>query len=259
MSAVDVSAGTQLRRAVRFEAAKATSVRSTLWALLAFVAIMLALAAVFAALTATGAAPPSDPVLLSLQGVFMGQVALGLLGALVVTSEYGSGLVRVSLAAVPARVVLLAAKALVVLGLTAVVATATSLAAFLLAQAVLASDGLDVALTGPGVLRAVVGCGAYLALVAVLGVGLGALVRSTAAAVVLLTGGLFLLPVLVQLLPASWREVVLPWLPSQAGQAVLQPAPGDLFLGPWTGLAVLAGYALAVLVAGGVRLARSDA
>ncbi|MGY1615846.1 hypothetical protein ACI797_03805 [Geodermatophilus sp. SYSU D00691] len=250
----------QLLRAVSAEWVKARSLPSTWTALGTFLGIMVVLAVAIPLTRDVGSLPPSErariePVAEALSGVFMGQVALALLGALLVTAEFSSRAITVSGLAVPQRGMLLAAKALLLLALAvpaALLATTVGAAAGL---GILRGQGLPVGLTGAGVPRAVVGAAVYLVLVALLGLAVGTLLRSTAAAVVLLTGALFLLPVLVGLLPASIAETVGPFLPSQAGQAAIQLYRRPGYLAPSTGLLVLAAYT-AVLLAAAVRAIR---
>ncbi|RJK94204.1 ABC transporter permease [Vallicoccus soli] len=254
----------QLRRVVAAEWVKARSVPSTWAALGSFAAIMVGIAAAITGAADASALTPAEraalePVAEALSGVFMGQVALGVLGALLVTAEHGSRLVTVTLTAVPQRGALLAGKALLLVALTAPVVLLATSASAVLGLALLDRQGLGLAPTAPGVPAAVLGTCAYLVLVALLGLAAGALLRSSAAAVVVLTVVLFLLPVLVGLLPAGVADAVGPWLPSQAGQAVtqLQERPG--YLPPAAGLAVLGAYVAAALAAAAAVTARRDA
>jgi ABC-type transport system involved in multi-copper enzyme maturation permease subunit len=191
------------------------------------------------------------------------QLAVGVLGVVAITSEYQTGSIRATFAAVPQRRAVLAAKAVVVATVTALVGTASALAAFLVGQAVLAHKGLQAHLGDPGALRAVVGAGLYLAVLSLLALGLGTLVRSTAGAVAAVVGLVFVLPGLVGALPASWEDAITPFLPSDAGQALIGQtkfAPQGLhLLSPWVGLAVVCGYAAVALGAATVLVSRRDA
>ncbi|MGY1606021.1 hypothetical protein [Geodermatophilus sp. SYSU D00700] len=253
----------QLVRAVSAEWVKARSLPSTWTALGTFLGIMLGLAVLIPLTRDLGSLPPAErarvePVAEALSGVFMGQVALALLGALLVTAEFSSRAITVTGLAVPQRRVLLAAKALLLLTLTVPVAVLATTVGTAVGLGILRGQGLTVGLTDAGVPRAVLGAAAYLVLVALLGLAVGTLLRSTAATVVLLTGALFLLPVLVGLLPAAIADAVGPWLPSQAGQAVLQLGDPAGYLPPVAGVLVLAAYTAVLLAAAARVVSRRD-
>ncbi|MGY1753928.1 hypothetical protein [Blastococcus sp. SYSU D01042] len=253
----------QLRRAASAEWIKARSLPSTWTALGTFLGIMMSLAVAIPLSRDPASLPPAErariePVAEALSGVFMGQVALSLLGALLVTAEFSSRAITVSGLAVPQRRVLLAAKALLLLTLTVPVALLATTVGTAVGLGILDRQGSFPDLTDPGVPRAILGAAAYLVLVALLGLGIGTLLRSTAATVVLLTGALFLLPVLVGLLPAGIADTVGPWLPSQAGQAVLQLHGPPGYLPPVTGVLVLAAYTVVVLTAAARVIGRRD-
>jgi ABC-2 type transport system permease protein len=185
------------------------------------------------------------------------------LGVLAITSECATGSIRATFAATPQRRAVLAAKALVVGTVTALVGTASSFAAFFVGQAILAHKGLQAHLGDPGVVRSVVGVGLYLAVLGLLALGLGTLIRSTAGAVAVVAGLVFVLPGIVGALPSSWEHAVTPYLPSDAGQALIgrtKFAPQGLhLLSSWAGFAVVCAYAAAALIAAAVRLSRRDA
>ncbi|MGY1700246.1 hypothetical protein [Geodermatophilus sp. SYSU D00766] len=253
----------QLTRAVSAEWVKARSLPSTWTALGTFVGIMVSLAVAIPLTRDAGSLPPAEqariePVAEALSGVFMGQVALSLLGALLVTAEFSSRAITVTALAVPRRRVLLAAKALLLLGLAVPATLVATTVGAAVGLGILRGRGLTVGLTDPGVLRAVVGAAGYLVLVALLGLAVGTLLRSTAATVVLLTGALFLLPVLVGLLPADVAGTVGPWLPSQAGQAVIQLDRPPGYLPPVAGVLVLAAYTAVLLAAAARAIGRRD-
>ncbi|MCO8271652.1 ABC transporter permease [Actinoplanes sp. TRM 88003] len=196
---------------------------------------------------------------LALSGSIMAALAVGVLGALLGASEYTTGMIRATLAAVPRRTPVLWAKSLVA-GLAAVVMmTAGAFAAFALGSAVLNNGVAEMALGDDGVLRVLFGAGLYLGLVAVLGVALGMLVRSSAGAIAILAGLLLIVPGLAALLPDAIADAITPYLPSNAGNAVMALTQSDGSLAPWTGLAVFAGYVILTLVAAAFRLKKSDA
>lgn len=197
-----------------------------------------------------------DPVTRSLVGVFFAQLAVGVLGVLLVTGEYSTGMVRATFAAVPQRLPVLTAKTAVFAVVTAVLMIIGSVAAFLGGQALLGVHGTT--LSAPGALRSVIGAGLYLVGIGIIGVGLGFLVRSTAGAIATLFGVLLVLPGIINFLPNSWQTTINPYLPSTAGQAVFTTHQFAQTLSPWTGFAVFCGYAVVVLAAAAVVLRRRD-
>ncbi len=248
---------------LRSEARKLATVRSTIWALLAAVAFNVITAALLGALLPGHLSAHQkaviDSVRVSLGGLHLSQVAVGLLGVLAVTGEYSSGMIRATLAAVPQRRLLLTAKALVLTAAVAVTGIAACLAAYLAFQAFLpAGDALRTTLAGPGVLRAVTGAGLYLTVLALLGFGLGAVLRSSAGAVAVLFGVLFVPSLLAALLPPSWQDTIGRYLPMNAGDTIYTVRPEAHMLGPWAGFGVFCLYAAAALAAGFVLIGRRD-
>jgi ABC-2 type transport system permease protein len=245
--------------AVRSEWTKLWSVRSTYWALLATVAAIVSLAAVFAA---TGPAAPADPAAYGLSGFFQAQLGVAALGALVMTSEYATGSIRATLTAMPQRVTVLSAKTLVVAATTAVVGIAAAFLAFFVATRVFAGRGIAVGLTDPGAVRTVIGAGLYLAALAVLTLALGTIIRSSVGTIAVVVTLMLVLPGIAGVLPSAWQGGVVAYLPAEAGQAIIgrtRFAPGGLeLLAPWTGFAVLCGYAAVALAAAAVALRTRD-
>jgi ABC-type transport system involved in multi-copper enzyme maturation permease subunit len=193
-----------------------------------------------------------------LTGVSPATYAIATLGVLAVTSEYASGSIKPTLAGVPRRTQLVLGKALAVAATTFTVMLTAVLAAFVAAQAIVAIDGIDLSLTADGVIRAIVGSALYLTGVAIIGAGLGWLLRSTAGAVATFLGVFVILPVIGFILPEPVGAAVLPYLPSNAGAAMMQLTPGD-GLSPWAGLAVFALYAALTLFGAALVLQRRDA
>jgi ABC-2 type transport system permease protein len=251
---------------VRSEWTKLRSIRSTYWTLLtAFVA-----AAGLAAVTSTvyvnqystmSAAERAgfNPTSFSLNGLFLAQLAIGVLGVLVITGEYSTGAIRSTLAAVPQRRTVLAAKATVFTTVALVVGTISSFVAFFVGQAILSNQGIQAHIGDPGVLRAVAGAGLYLAILGLIALGLGTLIRHTAGAISALFGAIFVLPVVVSALPLSWTNAIAKYLPSNAGQAIYTTARRGSTLSPWAGLGVFCLYAVAILVAATAVIRRRDA
>ena len=190
----------------------------------------------------------------------LAQIAAGVLGVLLITSEYATGLIRTTLAAVPRRLPTLWGKAAVVTGAVVAVSVPAAVAVFLAGQAILGRQHLSVSFGEPGVARAVIGGALYLAVAALLGLALGALLRSTAGGIAALFGLLFAVPILVGFLPGSLADEIGKYLPGTAGLAVttVHPDPATS-LGPWTGFGVFCAYALVLLGAAAVRMRRGDA
>lgn len=200
-----------------------------------------------------------DPTLVSLSGVYLAQIIAGTVGVLTISSEYTTGMIRATLSAVPQRPAVLAAKALVLTAAMLVLGEIVSFASFTLAQAFLEHKHAGASLSDPGVLRAVVGAGLYLPAVALLGFGLGAVVRHTAGALSAFFGILFAPSALVDLLPDSWRNAIIDYLPANAGSQIFTVVQTKDALAPWTGLGVFCLYAAAAIGAGFVLVARRDA
>ena len=177
---------------------------------------------------------------------------------LAITSEYSTGYIRTSLAAVPQRLTFLAAKASVV-GLVALAAgVAISFASFGVGQAIFNQHDLGASLGDPGVARAVIGGGVYVAVIALVGLGLGALMKHTAATTVVLVGLVFVAPLLMDALPASW-DAVNNWTLPAAGQALATAGAVDGVLSPGRGLLVCLIWVGGSLAAGAYAMRRRDA
>ncbi len=253
-------------RLLRSELVKFRSLRSMVYALLVTVLSILAVGAFMAVGVVVQKAPADgfadapvdDPAGGALSGVSLAIYAVATLGVLVVSSEYASGTIKATLAAAPRRTLLVLAK---ILALVCIVLPATllaTLASFLAAQAILATAGRTISLTHPGVPRAVIGAGLYLTVVAILGAAFGWLLRSTAGALAGLFGLLVLLPALLQLVPGDVGATILPYLPDNAGKAVLRVTPGGE-PAPFTGFAIFSAYAAAATALAAYVLRRRDA
>jgi ABC-2 type transport system permease protein len=254
-----------LARVVRSEWTKLRSLPSTAWSLLAALAMIVGFGALYSLLRVTR--PPSDPATaaafdptaVSLAGVQLAQLAVGILGVLLVAGEYATGTIRVSLAAVPRRLPVLWGKAVVV-GLTTLgLCLPAVVVAFLVGQSILSAERLDIAPSHPGVARAVLGSALYLAAIGLLGLGLGALLRNTAGAVAALFGVLFAPQIVVGFLPATLSDRISPYLPVPAGVAVTNVRDDPAALAPWTGFGLLCLYTAVVLALGAWQLRRRDA
>jgi len=252
-------------RVMKSEWTKLRTQPGALWSLLSAVILVVAFGILYSLLRVArpphGAAATAsfDPTSVSLAGVQLAQVAAGVLGVLLITSEYATGLIRTTLAAVPRRLPTLWGKAAVVTGAVVAVSVPAAVAVFLAGQAILGRH-LSVSLGAPGVARAVIGGALYLAVAALLGLALGALLRSTAGGIAALFGLLFAVPILVGFLPGSLADEIGKYLPGTAGLAVtsVHPDPATS-LAPWTGFGVFCAYALVLLAAAAVRMRRGDA
>jgi len=252
--------------AMRAEWTKLRTVRSTVWTLGITVVVMIGLGALFTALEAARWDKRSvadvagfDPLLYSFAGINLAQLSIGVLGVLVMTSEYAHGLITETLTATPQRRLLLAAKVATFSAVTAVVGLFSCFAAFLAGQAILGSDHGGVSLTDPGVLRAVLGAALFLVMIGVIAIGLGAAIRGTAGAVAVLFAVLLVVPGLVMLLPSPWDDQVTKYLPGAAGEAMAAVTKFPNLLGPTAGLAVMCVYTAGALLLGGLALSRRDA
>jgi ABC-2 type transport system permease protein len=280
-----------LRRAMAAEWTKLWSVRSTTWTLVATVVAVIGLCAI-----STGTVSPTDiiddPTRRSLIGIFLGQLIFGVLGVLVMSAEYGTGTIRATLAAVPRRPVVLTAKVLVFGAVAVVVSEILAFGAFAVGQALLSArhavgssafaaqraqqlgvkvphDVKGLLATGsaslgqPGVLRAVVGGGLYLAVLGLLALGLATVIRHTAGAISAFVGVVLVLPLIVQALPTSISDAVARYLPANIGLVMfstngLPDRVGPAF-SPWTGFAILVLYTVVILAIGCWVLVRRDA
>lgn len=250
-------------RVTRSEWIKFWSLRSTAVTLAVSVIDFIGIGLIAASMVGSGGAAHgpaqgvTDPVTASLAGVTLAQLAFGTLGVLFMAGEYSTGMIRSSLSAVPRRLPVLWGKIAVFTGVVFVVALIAAAIAFTGGQAIAGSDGAS--WSDAGVLRAVIGSAFVLTGSGVLGIGLGALLRSTPAAISTLFGGLFLLSGIAGLLlPDSWSSV-LQYLPSNAGDSVTAVTRASDTLTPWAGLAIFVAYLVVVVGAAALRLKRSDA
>jgi ABC-2 type transport system permease protein len=275
-SAPTVAAGARnpagFGRLMLAEWTKIRSVRSTFWTLIIFVVLTVGLTALLTLLVvsawdnhtpraaARDARIVGDPVSFVLgAGIGLGQLALVVLGVLVITTEYSTGVIRASLLAVPRRIPMLAAKAVVFTVLLLVLAEIVMFASFFIGAAMLHSK-VVVSLSDPGVTRAVVGSGLYLTVIGLFSMGIGGIIRHTAGAIATAIGVVLILPILSGLLPGSWGAHVNAYLPEQAGSLITQAhqASGAL-LSPWQGFGVFCIWAALLLAVSGYLLERRDA
>lgn len=254
------------RRVIRSEWTKLRSLRSTVFSLMAAAVLILGIGALVPAVVVAHWPPRNpadvasfDPTGVSLAGAFIAQLAIGVLGVLLITGEYATGMIRATLAAVPQRLPVLWAKLGVYAAVTLALMLPVVFAAFFIGQSLLSSKHIQASLSQPGVLRTVFGAALYLTVIGILGMALGALLRNTAAGIATLFGMLFVLPLIVHFLPTSWSDPINKFLPGNAGAAIAQVHPDSAGLSPWVGFAVFCGYAAVAIAAAAYMLKRRDA
>jgi hypothetical protein len=241
---------------------KLRTVRSTWWIAAIFTISLIGLALLvlghegYARMSAADRAA-FDPVHDTFIGLVLGQLLLGTLGVLAITTEFSSGMIRATFAAVPRRPLVLAAKAAVLGAVTLAAGELAAFAAFAVGQAALQAPAPHATLGQPGVLRAVLLAGAYPALIALIGLGLGAIVRHTAGAICALVGVLFVLPLLF--ISPSLQDTSQNFLPHPMANAMTAVKPLAHAQSPWLLFALLCVYAAATLAAGAWSLTRRDA
>ena len=249
---------------------KIRSVQSTLWSLLAFVVVAVGFSTLIAAVIAHDWNAPgnhpnharlvTDPTAVIFgAGLGLGQLAICVLGVIVITSEYTSGTIRASLLAVPNRISMLGAKALVWAILDFVISAITVFAVFFIATAILRSH-VSVTLSQPGVTRAVIGGILYLTVLGLFAMAIGGLIRHTAGAIAIVIATVIVVPPLVSLIPGTIANHIHGYLPTVAGELVAQTSQqsGDVLSG-WQGFGVFCAWTAVLLALCGWLLVRRDA
>lgn len=257
-------------RVLKSEWTKFRSLRSSWWSIAATVILIIGIGSGLAGVAAANASSMPLPVRavfihnktavsISIAGVYLAQLAIGVLGVLVFSGEYASGQIRATFTAVPGRLAVLWAKASTFAVSSFAVTAAAVVAAFVIAQAELSGSGLSVPISSPGVARVLVGGALYVTLVGLLGVGLGALLRSTAGAIAVLFAVLLIVPIIANFLPSGWGITFREYLPSNAGTDVMNLGPtAPHQLSPWAGFGVFCAYAAVVLLAAAAVLRQRD-
>jgi ABC-2 type transport system permease protein len=251
-------------RVIRAEWTKLRALRSTRWCTLTAVVLIVGLGALVAgsgtAYHVTAGNTAAAGISTALLGVLFAQLVIGVVAVLAFSGEYGTGMIRATLAVVPARLPVLWAKLIVLVGLVLPVTLLCAFADFFAATAIESSrGGSAITLTDPGVLRTVIGSSLYLTVVAVIGLALGALLRKTAAGLSVFAALFFVIPIVVGTLPHTITGFA-PYLPSNAGTALWGlSANGAQALSPWTGFGVLCGYAVVLTGLAAWQLRRRDA
>ena len=258
-----------MREALHAEWTKLRTTPGTIWLLIGVIALTVALSvAAAAAVTCSSAGCGQDPAKVSLTGILLGQAVVVILAVLAIGGEYSTGMIRTTLAAMPRRTTVLAAKAAILTGLVLTAGTIAVFASVLAGRLILPGHGFIPAhgypllSLGDGpVLRAAAGSVLYLALIALLSLGAATAVRDSAAAIGAVLGSLYLFPIIAAAVTnPHWQRHLDQIGPMSAGLAI-QATTGlrSLPLSPWAGLGVLAAWAAAALVAGGLLLRLRDA
>jgi len=274
MSAVTVPAVPRLEstgrvtqtRVIVSEWTKLHSLRSTRWSLLVAVVLTIGLPAIFAAVTSSHWAHMSPheradrhPLDIALGGVNLSQLAIGVLGVLVITGEYATGMIRASLTAVPKRLPVLWAKIVVFAVVSFALMLPSVLVSFWVSQSLLSNvQPLQTSLSAHGVLRSVIGGAVYLTLFGVFCLALGAIVRNTAGGIAAFVALFFVIPPLLNVFPTSWQNAINPWIPNSAFRSIFQLTHGTHSLSPAGGLAVSLGYVAFAVGVAAVLLVRRD-
>ena len=273
MSAVPAPAGwtSRLRvtqaRVILSEWTKLRSIRSTRWSMLVAVVLTIGFPCLAAAITAARWSHMSfaeqasrNPLDIALIGARFSQLAIGVLGVLVITGEYSTGMIRASLGAVPRRLPFLWAKLAVFAAVTFVLMVPSVLLAFFGSQAILRSNNiLELSSSSPGVLRCLLGGALYATGVGVFTLAIGAMIRNTAGGIAIFVAIFFVIPPLLFILPLDWEQAISKYLPSNAGTEIMSLTHGSSDLGPWTGFGLFCAYIVVAIAIAAVMLVRRDA
>jgi hypothetical protein len=252
---------------VKSEWTKIRTVRSTMWTLGVTIVLGIGIGALVTAVTRAhwasmnlGQRVTFDAPATSLIGLFIAQFAVGVLGVMVISAEYSTGTIRATFSAAPNRSKVFAAKIFVFGILAFVVAEFTSFVAFFLGQFLLSAPATHATLSSPGAFRAVFGGGIFVAVLGLMALGLGTIIRHTAGAISAFVGILLILPIIVQALPQGISLDVRRFLPDRIGANIIT-TKGALFnsFSPWVGLLILCLYAIGLLIIGNSLLETRDA
>jgi len=245
---------------------KLHSLRSTRWSLLVATVLAIGLPMLFAAVTSSHWGHMSlreradrHPLDIALAGVNVAQLAVAVLGVLVITGEYSTGMIRASFTAVPKRLPVLWAKLGIFAVATFLLMLPSVVIAFFGSQAILGRHHiLQISFSHPGVTRAVAGGAVYLMLIGVFALAIGAMIRNTAGGIATFAAIFFVIPPLLNILPTSWNNAISPWLPDAAGRSIFSLTHGAHSLAPGPGLALFCGYTALAIAIAAVLLVRRD-
>ncbi len=261
--------GVSLRDALHAEWTKLRTVPSTGWLLLTVIVLTVGASALATVVEKCPASCGEDSTKLSLTGVLLGQAAVAVLAVLVMSGEYSSGMIRITLTAVPRRVTALAAKAVVLTGAVLTAGAVSVLGSVLAGRFILPGNGftkangvLPLSLGDGPTLRAAAGSVLYLGLIALFSLGLATALRDSGASIAVMLGLLYIVPLLTDLgtLDSRWERRLQQWGPMTAGLAIQATKNlRNLPIGPWPGLGVLAAWAAGALLLGGLLLRLRDA
>ncbi|MFB9309552.1 ABC-2 type transport system permease protein [Agromyces hippuratus] len=259
---------------LRSEWIKLRSLRSTTWSYLIVIAISLGMALIMSLSMASGmnggadasSMPAAEQVSLVMQssvfGAFFGQLVAGVLGVLVISGEYTTGMIRSTLTAVPKRLPALAAKAVVLFVATFVIGLLANLGAFLVSSVVFAGIDVSASITDSAIYLPLLGGALYLALISVFALGVGTMIRSSAGGIAAVLGLILLVPTVLQMIPAEWAHDLIPYLLSSAGLGIFTSTtaePADDALGAWLSLLIVLAWVGASIAGAAVLLKRRDA
>ena len=253
-------------RVVFSEWTKLHSLRSTRWSLLAGILLTIAFPVLFAAVTSSHWGTMSSheradrhPLDIALAGVNVSQLAIAVLGVLVITGEYSTGMIRASFSAVPKRLPVLWGKTIVFGVVSFLLMVPPVLIAFFSSQAILSRHHiLQISFSHQGVARSVIGGAIYLMLVGIFALGIGAIVRNTAGGIATFAAVFFVIPPLMNILPTSWNNAISPYLPSEAGRQIFSLTQGVHSLSPLWGGLLFVGYCALTLASAAVLLVPRD-
>lgn len=257
---------------VRSEWTKLRSVRSTTWTLGVTIVAVIGIGAIATAVTAAHWRNGGiiervgfDPTQRSLAGLFLGQIAIGVLGVIAITGEYSTGTIRATLSATPNRPLVLACKAAVYGFVALVTSEIITFAAFFIGQELLKGSAPYATIGQPGVLRAVAGAGLVLTVMGLFALALGTIIRHTAGAIAAYVGILLVVPLILQAFPTSVQHALLRYMPLVIAEHMATTVGNAQDFGnaplfaPWAGFGILCGYTAALLLLGGVLFTRRDA
>ncbi len=263
---LDVTGRVTFSRVLLSEWTKLRSVRSTKWSLGVGFLLTIAFPVLFSFVTRShwssmspGERAGRHPLDIALAGVNVAQLAIAVLGVLLISAEYGTGSIRSTFTAVPKRLPVLWAKLLDYAVVSIVLIVPAVLVSFFASQAILKSiPQLQISFTQPGVARAVIGGAVYVMLVGVFALAVGAIVRNTAGGIAAFAAIFFVLPPLMFTLPTSWNNAISQYLPSNAGRQLFALQHASHTLTPLAGGLVLVGYCAAAILIAAILLVRRD-